>query len=79
MVVGHGRVTPNGSLPVFSTKTAACAEALIIASCGTNLTGQHIARELAVEQTLENLEAFSTRLDGIHAMLVERGACKCGG
>lgn len=33
-----------------------------MAACEKNIDGEHIARELAQEQTLENLHAFSDRL-----------------
>ena len=76
-MVNYGRVTPAGRLPVFSTKTAECAAALIEFSCETNCEGEHVARELAEEQTLENLQAFSDRLAMVHEIMVERGGCKC--
>ena len=38
------------------------AKSLIVASCGTNLEGEYIARELAQEQTIDNLHAFGERL-----------------
>ncbi len=42
---------------------------LIVAACGTNEIGEYIARELVVDQTIENLELFSTRLDETHDRL----------
>ena len=33
-----------------------------MAACETNLEGDYVARELAIDQTIENLEAFSDRL-----------------
>jgi hypothetical protein len=60
--VGYGRDIPEGSLPVFSVDTEKEAKMLIVAACQTNISGEYIAKELAREQTLENLEAFSNRL-----------------
>lgn len=70
-------MTPDGFLPVFSTKTEECAHKLLVAACGTNHLGEFIARELIHEQTLENLEAFSQRLDEMHSRLEAGGHCKC--
>ncbi len=62
MVVGYGVSVPSGSLPVFSCDTEQEAKDLITLACPINLAGEHIAPELAEEQTLENLAAFSIRL-----------------
>ena len=62
MVVGFGTVVPDGHLPVFSTDTEEQARRLLIAACGTNIKREFIAKELAQEQTLVNLQAFSERL-----------------
>jgi len=61
-VVGYGIVVPEGSLPVFSTRTAEEAKHLIVLACPTNFDGEYYAKELAQEQTLENLVKFSDRL-----------------
>lgn len=53
------------------------AQDLIVLSCETNIRGEYIARELVVEQTLENLDAFSERLDRMHEILKKNGACRC--
>lgn len=58
----YGRSVPDGFLPVFSVDTEAEAEQLIIATCPRDAAGTHYARELAQEQTLENLQAFSDHL-----------------
>lgn len=63
---------------MFSTKTAECAQQLIVLACGTNQAGEYIARELVLDQTLDNLEAFSTRLDEAHDHLIAVGSCRCG-
>ena len=72
-----GREVPEGHLPVFSVSDEKEAKALIVLSCGTNLNGDNIARELAEDQTIENLEAFSTRLDQGHEVLMRTNGCRC--
>ena len=47
---------------MFGTYTEKQAQDLIVAACETNVAGEYVARELATEQTLENLELFSDRL-----------------
>ena len=74
MVVEYGTVVPKGRLPVFSTCCEDRAEQLIVLACGMNYDGEYVARELVEEQTLDNLEAFSTRLDEAHDMM---RPCKC--
>ena len=53
---------PKGSLQVFSVHTEQQAERLLVASCERNLNGQFVARELATEQTIDNLFMFGERL-----------------
>ena len=61
--MGYGRgPIPDGRLPVFSTDTEEEARQLLVLTCPTNLRGEFVAPELAKEQTLENLQAFSDRL-----------------
>ena len=60
--MGFGTVVPEGHLPVFSTDTEEQARKLLVAACGTNMQRQFVARELAEEQTVENLIAFGERL-----------------
>lgn len=55
-------MTPEGRLPVFGVQTEKEAEMLIVMACPRDTTGEFYARELAQEQTLENLVAFSDRL-----------------
>ncbi len=62
-MVGYGVTVPRGSLPVFSCDTPEQAEALITLACPKAINGEHYAPELVVEQTLDNLYAFSTRLE----------------
>ena len=62
MIVGYGVTVPSGSLPVFSVDTEEEAKALVALACETDAAGYHFARELADEQSLENLQAFSDRL-----------------
>lgn len=61
-MVGFGRKLPAGTLPVFSVNTEEEAKRLITLCCPMNDEGQYYARELAAEQTLENLEKFGERL-----------------
>jgi hypothetical protein len=70
--VGYGRSVPNGHLPVFSVDTEEEARTLITMACPMDLSGQHFARELAIEQTLENLEAFSDRLEQCWKLVKKR-------
>ena len=58
----YGRTVPNGFLPVFSVDTEEEAKQLIVLTCPTDHNGVHFARELAEEQTLENLQKFSDKL-----------------
>jgi len=62
---------------VFSVTTEEEALQLITLTCPTDLGGRHYARELANEQTLENLYAFSDHLAEAHALLKKKGLCKC--
>ncbi len=61
-MVGFGRNLPDGYLPVFSVDTEDEADELLRFACGTLPDGSYFARELILEQTLENLAAFSDRL-----------------
>lgn len=47
---------------MFSTDTEEQAKSLIVLTCPMGADGHYYARELAEEQTLENLQAFSDRL-----------------
>lgn len=60
--MGFGPKLPKGRLPVFSTDTEEEAQSLIVMCCPRDLDGHYYARELAEEQTLENLQRFSDRL-----------------
>jgi hypothetical protein len=72
-----GRTCPEGFLPVFSVRTKAEAEALVILACTRGMDGQLYARELLEEQTLDNLERFSEKLDRAHDFMIKAGTCKC--
>lgn len=71
MLVGHGPkgTRPPGRLPVFTTNTKKEAEELLALACEQNAEGKYIARELAHEQTLENLQAFSERLNAYYQVM----------
>ena len=60
---------PEGRLPVFSVDTEEEARALITLTCPMDAEGHYYARELADEQTLENLQAFSDKLARAWAMM----------
>lgn len=63
VLVGFGRgPIPDGALPVFSVDTEEDAKNLLTAACPTNIKGEWFAPELARDQTLDNLNAFSDRL-----------------
>ena len=68
MVVGHGPKgsRPAGRLPVFTVENEEEAELLVVLACKTNLKGEYVARELATEQSLTNLNAFGDRLESIY-------------
>ena len=59
---------PDGHLPVFSVNSEDEARRLIVAACPCDADGHYYSRELAEEQTLENLEAFAQRLERIYRM-----------
>ncbi len=73
----YGECIPEGFLPVYSVGNAEEAKALLVLTCETNNARQFIAKELAAEQTLDNLFAFGDRLNRYHAMLVQIGNCSC--
>ena len=58
---------------MFSTDTEEEAKALISLACEKNMAGDYIARELAHEQTLENLQAFSDRLNDLYTKYIKKG------
>lgn len=74
----YGRSVPidEGFLPVFSVESEEDAEKLINLCCPRDMAGVHYARELAHEQTLENLQLFSDKLAKGYAMLKEKGLVK---
>lgn len=59
---------------MFSVENEEEARRLITLACPTNLAGDYIAPELATEQTLENLDAFSDRLQDIYARFIAEDA-----
>lgn len=75
----YGRTVEDGALPVFSVADEEEARSLLTMACSTNLDGEFVARELVMKQSIENLEAFSTRLDTMHDLIIERGRCRCNG
>ena len=73
MGFGRGPI-PDGRLPVFSTNTEAEAKLLVVMTCPLNLAGEYYARELAENQTLENLQTFSDRLQAAWEILQQNKA-----
>lgn len=57
--------------------TEAEAEHLVVMTCPLDYEGHYYARELAREQTLDNLAAFGERLHQAHALLEGIGSCEC--
>lgn len=58
---------------MYSVADAREARALLVLT----LNGDFIGPELALGQTVENLEAFSDRLDKGHELMVSHGHCRC--
>ena len=75
----YGTCLPDGFLPVFSVGSEEEAQALLTLTCETNMDGEYIARELAKEQTLDNLMAFGERLQTVHRQFFQsrQGRCQC--
>lgn len=77
----YGAVAPEGFLPVYSVDSEDEAHRLLVLTCsrdyGRGGSGEFIARELAREQTIENLEAFSLRLAKAHRFMLEGKKAKC--
>lgn len=62
---------------MFSVADHEEANDLLVMCCPTTADGKFYARELAQEQTPENLEAFSERIDRAHDRLMQIGKCRC--
>jgi hypothetical protein len=79
VVVRYGRGAPGkGWLPVFSVGSEAEAARLLALACPRNYQGEHVARELAAMQTLDNLDAFGGRLEQLHdRYLAGTERCEC--
>ncbi|MCH7548321.1 MAG: hypothetical protein IH969_02085 [Candidatus Krumholzibacteriota bacterium] len=75
----YGRTLPDGFLPIFSVGSEEEAQALLVMACETNLDGEYIARELATDQSMENLIAFGKRLETVHRLFFQfhEGRCQC--
>lgn len=61
---------------MFSAETEKEAEMLIVMACPRDTEGNYYARELAQEQSLENLVAFSDRLQECWDLRKDRKAMK---
>ena len=78
VIVGFGSKPPEGHLPVFSVGSEKEAKFLFTLSCGTNIKGEYIARELVEEQTIDNLFAFGERLEMMHDKFIKGTKhCNC--
>ncbi len=66
----YGRTCEKGFLPVYSVDTEEEAHDLLVLACETNLAGEFIAKELVMEQTLDNLTAFGERLAEVHQIMM---------
>ena len=73
----YGECVSEGFLPVFSVANKDEAQKLLTMACETNIDGDFIAKELAKEQTIDNLMDFSYRLGLFHDRLIETGQCEC--
>lgn len=73
----YGRVVDEGAISVFSVGSEEEAEKLLVLTCSRNYNWEFVAQELVEEQTIENLEKFSTRLDEAHDKFIEAGLCGC--
>lgn len=69
-MVRYGRACESGWLPVYSVETEDEAQRLLVMACQRGMNGDFVARELIGEQTLENLGAFSDRLDGLYRQYI---------
>jgi hypothetical protein len=67
--VRFGRSVPDGFLPVFSVDTEDEARRLIVMTCPRDPSGIYYARELAAEQSLENLQLLSDKLAKAYTMM----------
>lgn len=72
MIVGYGTVVPSGHLPVYSVDTEEEARQLLTLACATTPQGEFFAKELAAEQTIDNLFAFGERLAKAHDFMLKR-------
>ncbi len=68
----YGRSVEDGFLPVMSVDTEEEAKSLLTLACQTNYEGEHIARELVADQTMENLSAFGQRLDDLYHQYIKK-------
>lgn len=62
---------------MFSVDTEEEAKSLIVATCPMGYDGEYYARELAEEQTLENLYAFGEKIAAAHDRTKALGKCAC--
>ena len=51
---------------------------LVTLACTTNMLGEYIAQELALEQTLDNLEVFGERVAKTERQFMDATCSHCG-
>ncbi len=62
---------------MFSVGTEKEAKMLLTMTCGLNMSGEYVARELALDRSLSSLDSFSDRLQAYHNIAKEKGLCEC--
>lgn len=81
-MVTYGRTCPQGSLPVFSVDTEEEAKRLIVSTCGTNLNGEYVAKELVNpdgsipegDERLDRFFEFGKRLEEVYHKHIKKPA-----
>ena len=64
---------------MFTTNNREEAELLVTLACPTNMDGDYYAPELAQEQTIENLHAFSHRLADLYDRFIQKSQPEADG
>ena len=72
MQVTYGRTCPPGFLPVYFVDSEEEAKTLVVLTCAMGPDGKYYARELAAEQTLDNLDAFSKKIEQAHEFVKKK-------
>lgn len=72
----YGRTTPSGFCTVHTVCCEDRARQLLVLACPTNYDGEFIATELAEQQTIPNLRAFSERLKNTEECYMPPCSCE---